>query len=53
VANPVVLSGDIHRGIAAELKQDFDNPDSATVGVAFAGSSLSSGATARTWTPSG
>jgi alkaline phosphatase D len=53
VANPVVLSGDIHRGIAAELKQDFDNPDSATVGVEFAGSSLSSGGNGQDMDPLG
>ncbi|TDD63555.1 alkaline phosphatase D family protein [Actinomadura rubrisoli] len=33
IANPVVLSGDIHRHVAAELKADWANPASATVGT--------------------
>ena len=43
VANPVVLSGDIHRCMAAEIKADFDNPDSETVATEFIGTSISSG----------
>lgn len=41
--NFVVGSGDAHRSVAAELKENFDDPDSATVGVEFLGTSISSG----------
>jgi alkaline phosphatase D len=41
--NPVVLSGDLHIGFASELKMDFRDPKSATVGVEFTGTSVSSG----------
>ncbi len=40
--NPVVLTGDIHSSWAADLKQNFDDPASATVGVEFVGTSISS-----------
>jgi alkaline phosphatase D len=42
IANPVVLTGDIHRGVAAELKADFFNPDSRTVGVELVCTSIGS-----------
>jgi alkaline phosphatase D len=42
IANPVVLTGDIHRGVAAELKADFLNPDSKTVGVELVCTSIGS-----------
>ncbi|MBF8192505.1 alkaline phosphatase D family protein [Nonomuraea sp. K274] len=38
----VVLSGDVHNAWAGELKADFLDPASATVGVEFVGSSISS-----------
>lgn len=41
--NPIVLTGDIHSHWAAELKLDFDDPGSRTVGTEFVGSSISSG----------
>jgi alkaline phosphatase D len=41
--NPVVLTGDFHRTFAAELKRDFDDPASESVGVEFVGTSISSG----------
>jgi alkaline phosphatase D len=41
VRNPVVLTGDMHRHMAADLKLDFDDPDSPTVGVEFVGTSIS------------
>jgi alkaline phosphatase D len=41
--NPVVLSGDLHIGFAADLKMDFRDPKSPTVGVEFTGTSVSSG----------
>ncbi|GAA1584228.1 alkaline phosphatase D family protein [Kribbella sancticallisti] len=43
VANPVVLTGDVHRHYANDLKTDFRNPDSATVGVELVTSSITSG----------
>ncbi|SCL72828.1 alkaline phosphatase D [Micromonospora citrea] len=33
IANPVVLTGDVHRHIAAELKADWRDPASTTVGT--------------------
>ena len=41
-ANPVVITGDIHSSWVNDLKADFNNPDSATVGTEFVGTSLSS-----------
>ena len=43
VANPVVLSGDRHRTWVSDLKEDFDDPGSTTVGAELTGTSLSSG----------
>ncbi|HEX6012246.1 MAG TPA: alkaline phosphatase D family protein, partial [Geminicoccaceae bacterium] len=43
VANPVVLTGDLHSNWAGELKADFDDPASRTVGVEFIATSISSG----------
>ncbi|SDJ41743.1 alkaline phosphatase D family protein [Nonomuraea jiangxiensis] len=43
VSNPVVLTGDIHYNLAGELKTNFDDPASPTVGVEFVGTSISSG----------
>ncbi|GAA2756098.1 alkaline phosphatase D family protein [Actinopolymorpha rutila] len=43
VPNPVVLSGDFHRAMAAEVKTDFDDPASATVATEFVGTSITSG----------
>jgi alkaline phosphatase D len=33
--NPIILSGDVHQHYCADLKVDFTNPRSATVGVEF------------------
>ncbi|AXG76499.1 alkaline phosphatase D family protein [Streptomyces paludis] len=41
VSNPVVLTGDMHRHLVADLKRDFDRPDSPTIGVEFIGTSIS------------
>jgi alkaline phosphatase D len=41
-ATPVVLSGDIHRHVAAELKADWRDPDSATIGAELVGGSIGS-----------
>ena len=43
IANPVVITGDIHSNWAADLKLDFDNPNSQIVGSEFVGTSISSG----------
>jgi alkaline phosphatase D len=43
IANPVVLTGDIHTNWANELIADFDKLDSAIVGAEFVGTSISSG----------
>nr|WP_253776628.1 alkaline phosphatase D family protein [Goodfellowiella coeruleoviolacea] len=42
VENFVVLSGDIHRSVAADLKADFTDPDSATIGSELVVSSVGS-----------
>jgi len=42
---PVVLSGDIHKNRAAELKRDFSDPASATLGVEFTTTSITSSGT--------
>ena len=41
--NPIVLSGDVHLHYGAELKMDFENTQSPTVGVEFTNTSISSG----------
>lgn len=42
IANPVALSGDIHRHVAAELKADWKDPDSRTVGTELVTGSIAS-----------
>jgi alkaline phosphatase D len=42
VANPIVLTGDIHSAWVADLKQDFLNPASPTVASEFVCTSISS-----------
>ncbi|TDQ46103.1 alkaline phosphatase D family protein [Actinorugispora endophytica] len=42
VRNLVVLTGDRHQNYAADLKADYTDPDSATVGTEFVGTSISS-----------
>jgi alkaline phosphatase D len=43
LANLVVLSGDDHVHYAFDIKKDFDDPKSRTLGVEFLGTSVSSG----------
>lgn len=43
--HPVVLSGDIHKNRAADLKRDFSDPASSTLGVEFTTTSITSSAT--------
>jgi alkaline phosphatase D len=38
--NPIVITGDAHRNAAYDLKMDFFNPDSQTVGAEFMGTSI-------------
>lgn len=43
VENLVVITGDAHCSMVADLKLDFDDPDSPTLGAEFLGTSISSG----------
>ncbi len=47
IANPVVLTGDIHSNWANELIADFDDLGSAVVAAEFVGTSISSGGNGR------
>jgi alkaline phosphatase D len=40
--NPVILSGDVHLHFGADLKSDYANPRSATIGVELTNSSITS-----------
>lgn len=40
--NPIVLSGDVHMHYGSDLKLDFDNPRSETIGVEFTNTSITS-----------
>jgi len=42
VRNPVVLTGDVHRAWAADLKADYADPGSATIGTELVCTSISS-----------
>lgn len=50
-SNPVVITGDVHSSWVADLKADFDEPRSATVGVEFVGTSISSAGDGADTTP--
>lgn len=43
VRNPVVLTGDVHANWACNLKSDYDDPDSATIGTEYVATSITSG----------
>ncbi|MFB4314630.1 alkaline phosphatase D family protein [Actinomadura sp. 21ATH] len=43
VRNPVVLTGDVHAHWASDLKADFDDPDSKTIGAELVCTSITSG----------
>jgi len=47
VRNPVVIGGDVHMAVVADLKLDFDDPKSAVVATEFCGTSISSQGPAR------
>jgi alkaline phosphatase D len=40
-SNPVVITGDLHCSWVSDLKSDFSDENSATVGTEFVGTSLS------------
>jgi alkaline phosphatase D len=42
VANPVVIGGDVHMSVVADLKTDFDDPRSPVVATEFVGTSITS-----------
>lgn len=46
IANPVVITGDIHTNWVNDLKVNFDEPAAPTVATEFVGTSISSGGTA-------
>ncbi len=43
VENPIVLTGDVHNNWANDLKADYDDQNSETIGVEFVGTSITSG----------
>jgi len=43
IGNPVVITGDVHNNWVADLKADFNDPGSPTVGTEFVGTSITSG----------
>ena len=43
VRNLVSIAGDLHRSVASDLKLDFTDPASTTVGAEFVGTSITSG----------
>nr|WP_245599921.1 alkaline phosphatase D family protein [Paenibacillus harenae] len=43
LSNLVVLTGDVHSNWAADIKADFNNPDSEILGAEFVGTSITSG----------
>lgn len=53
VSNPVVLTGDMHRHLAADLKRDYADPGSPVIGVEFVGTSISTGKDGTDLDPSG
>jgi alkaline phosphatase D len=42
VSDPVLLGGDMHENWVGHVKADYDNPESATLGVEFCGTSITS-----------
>lgn len=53
IGNAVVLTGDIHQNWAGELKADFDDPKSKTLGVEFVATSITSGGDGADMTKAG
>jgi alkaline phosphatase D len=52
-SNPVVLTGDIHLSMALDIKANFEDPTSATLGAELVGTSISSGGDGAAMTPNG
>ena len=50
-SNPIVITGDLHTNWVADLKLDFDNPASRTVGTEFIGTSITSGGDGNDFVP--
>ncbi len=44
-SNPIIITGDVHRNYAYNIKADFGDPDSETLGAEYVGTSISSGGT--------
>jgi len=42
VANPIVIGGDVHMSVVADLKADFDDPSAPVLATEFVGTSISS-----------
>ncbi|MGL5116802.1 MAG: alkaline phosphatase D family protein, partial [Beijerinckiaceae bacterium] len=53
LANPVVLTGDIHQNWAGDLKRDFDDVNSKTLGSEFVATSITSGGDGAAMTSAG
>tara|TARA_B100001123_G_scaffold395459_1_gene477039 strand:+ start:7096 stop:8691 length:1596 start_codon:yes stop_codon:yes gene_type:complete len=52
-SNPVVLTGDVHASWVSDLKRDFEDMASETVGTELVGTSLASGGDGQDMTPRG
>ncbi len=50
-SNPIVLTGDIHTSWVNDLKADYREAKSATIGTEFVGTSISSGGDGQPMTP--
>jgi alkaline phosphatase D len=55
IANPVVIGGDLHMALVADLKADFDDPRAPVIATEFVGTSISSQGFSRnqvdSWAP--
>jgi alkaline phosphatase D len=51
--NPIFITGDFHSNLVGDLKVDFDDPSSPTIGTEFVGTSISSGGDGGESTPVG
>lgn len=49
VTNPVVIGGDVHMSVVADLKTDFDDPRAPVVATEFVTTSISSQGQSRQW----
>ncbi len=53
ITEPVVLTGDVHKHYAADLKANFDDPASPTLGSEFVATSISTGGNGQEISPGG